>query len=76
MTALAKSKGLLFMDATHFVHNPRTEVLRKYLAGGSYHTLLATFNAGPCASTDIRRNKELEPMVCSNTNVIVVVATF
>ncbi|HEX4142450.1 MAG TPA: Gfo/Idh/MocA family oxidoreductase [Pirellulales bacterium] len=32
MTEAAAAKGLVFMDATHFVHNPRTAAIQKGLA--------------------------------------------
>ena len=31
ITALARDKGLAFMDATHFVHNPRSEQIKQTL---------------------------------------------
>ncbi len=39
----AAEKGLLLMDATHFVHNPRTEALRDYVRLSNMRTLIAVF---------------------------------
>merc|ERR1711991_376381 len=64
MTALAQEKGLLLMDATHFVHNPRMTLLLEKLAEGIIGDVLslqANFFTGPLPSDNIRMNSTLEP---------------
>jgi predicted dehydrogenase len=65
MTQKAIECKLLLMDATHFVHNPRTAALKAYLeeqGHDKFHTLIATFYAGPMPDDNIRNQSTLEPM--------------
>lgn len=50
------------MDATHFVHNPRTSALREHLRAVPSHTLTATFVAPSPGAGNIRHQASLEPM--------------
>ena len=64
MTNAAADKGVVFMDATHFVHHPRTATIQA--AGvekiGSPRSLNTKFYFPFSDRTSIRYNVELEPM--------------
>jgi predicted dehydrogenase len=64
MTNAAAAKGVAFMDATHFVHHPRTAAIQK--AGvekiGSPRSLNTKFYFPFSDRTNIRYNVEVEPM--------------
>lgn len=61
---LARKRGLLLMDATHFSHNPRTDRLRYMIREGmigSPLTLVARFHANVGGPENIRFDPALEP---------------
>src|SRR5258707_4096800 len=64
MTNAAAAKGVTFMDATHFVHHPRTTAIQA--AGvekiGSPRSLNTKFYFPFSDRTNIRYNVEVEPM--------------
>jgi len=64
MTNAAAAKGVAFMDATHFVHHPRTAAIQA--AGvekiGSPRSLNTKFYFPFSERTNIRYNVEVEPM--------------
>jgi predicted dehydrogenase len=67
MTKAAADKGLLFMDATHFVHSARTALIRDKLAKGvigEVQSMTANFFAGTglLETQNIRFDPKLEPM--------------
>jgi predicted dehydrogenase len=64
MTNAAAAKGVAFMDATHFVHHPRTAVLRNATAAriGSPRSLHTAFYFPFSDRTNIRFNVQQEPM--------------
>jgi predicted dehydrogenase len=64
MTKAAAAKGVAFMDATHFVHHPRTAAIRAASAEriGSPRSLHTTFYFPFSDRTNIRYNVKLEPM--------------
>jgi predicted dehydrogenase len=64
MTKAAAAKGVAFMDATHFVHHPRTAAIREASAEriGSPKSLHTTFYFPFSDRTNIRYNVKLEPM--------------
>jgi predicted dehydrogenase len=64
MANAAAAKGVAFMDATHFVHHPRTAAMRAGSAEkiGSPKSLHTTFYFPHSDRTDIRFNLEQEPM--------------
>lgn len=59
----ASSSGLVFMDATHFSHNPRTAIIRDRLGQdvGTPLTLVTNFHADVGGSENIRYDPVLEP---------------
>jgi hypothetical protein len=64
MTKAVAAKGVIFMDATHFVHHPRTAAIRAESAEkiGSPRSLHTTFYFPFSDRTNIRYNVKLEPM--------------
>ena len=64
MTQAAAAKVVVFMDATHFVHHPRTEAIRKASAAkiGSPRSLLTTFYFPFTDRNNIRLDPKQEPM--------------
>ena len=65
LTEIAREKGLLLMDATHFVHNSRTALIRLKLADGiigDVQSVQANFFTGRLSSKDIRMDPKLEPL--------------
>jgi len=64
MTQAAAAKVVVFMDATHFVHHPRTEAIRKASAEkiGSPRSLLTTFYFPFTDRNNIRLDPKQEPM--------------
>jgi predicted dehydrogenase len=64
MTQGAAAKGVVFMDATHFVHHPRTEAVRKACAEkiGSPRSLHTIFYFPTSDRGNIRFDPKQEPM--------------
>lgn len=64
MTRAAEEKGLVFMDATHFVHHPRTAAIRAAFAEqlGTPRSLHTTFYFPFSDRDNIRFNPSQEPM--------------
>jgi predicted dehydrogenase len=63
MTKAAAEKGLVFMDATHFVHNPRTAAIQKAIAEkiGSPRSLHTAFYFPFSDYDNIRFDPKQEP---------------
>jgi predicted dehydrogenase len=63
MTKAATAKGLVFMDATHFVHNPRTAAIQNAIAEkiGSPRSLHTCFYFPFDDHTNIRFDPKQEP---------------
>jgi predicted dehydrogenase len=64
MTDAAERKGVAFMDATHFVHHPRTEAVRKASTEkiGIPRSLHTAFYFPFSDRTNIRFDVKMEPM--------------
>ncbi len=64
MTDAAAAEDVVFMDATHFVHHPRTGAIRKACAGkiGSPRSLHTTFYFPFADRDNIRFDPKQEPM--------------
>jgi predicted dehydrogenase len=62
MTRAAAVKGVAFMDATHFVHHPRTAAIRGTEAIGSPRSLHTTFYFPFSDRKNIRFDVKQEPM--------------
>lgn len=64
MTQAAESKGVVFMDATHFVHHPRTSAIRAACAQtiGTPQSLHTVFYFPFADRNNIRFDKSQEPM--------------
>jgi predicted dehydrogenase len=64
MTQAAAAEGVVFMDATHFVHHPRTEVVQRALTEkiGSPRSLHTTFYFPFTDRENIRFDPKQEPM--------------
>ena len=64
MIDAAQKAGVVFMDATHFVHHPRTAVLKAGIAEriGKARSLHTTFYFPFSERTNIRFDPRLEPM--------------
>jgi predicted dehydrogenase len=64
MTKAAEAKGVVFMDATHFVHHPRTAAIRAASAEkiGSPKSLHTIFYFPITDRNNIRFDKKQEPM--------------
>jgi predicted dehydrogenase len=64
MARAAESKGVAFMDATHFVHHPRTAAIRETTAArvGSPRSLHTTFYFPFSSRDNIRFDPRQEPM--------------
>ncbi len=63
MTNAAAAKGVAFMDATHFVHHPRTAAVQADVEKiGSPRSLNTKFYFPFSERTNIRYNVEVEPM--------------
>jgi predicted dehydrogenase len=64
MTQAAAAKGVVFMDATHFVHHPRTQAIRKASAEkiGSPRSLHTSFYFPIAGRDNIRFDPKQEPM--------------
>jgi predicted dehydrogenase len=64
MTQAATARGVAFMDATHFVHHPRTAAIRAALAEkiGSTRSLHTTFYFPFADRNNIRFDATQEPM--------------
>ncbi|MDJ0946610.1 MAG: Gfo/Idh/MocA family oxidoreductase [Kiloniellales bacterium] len=64
MTQAAAEKGVVFMDATHFVHHPRTAAIREATADllGTPRSLHTAFYFPFSDRQNIRFDPELEPM--------------
>jgi predicted dehydrogenase len=60
MTQAAAAKGVVFMDATHFVHHPRTAIVASRL--GEPRSLHTTFYFPHTDRSNIRFDRVLEPM--------------
>lgn len=65
MTKLAHDKGLMFMDATHFVHCSRTAMIKDKLSKGVIgviqHVLCNFYAAASLPEDNIRFDPRLEP---------------
>ncbi|MGH7243806.1 MAG: Gfo/Idh/MocA family protein [Phycisphaerales bacterium] len=63
MTSAAAARGVLFMDATHFVHHPRTAAIQSALASrlGSPRSLHTAFYFPLSDRSNIRFDRTLEP---------------
>ena len=64
MTQAAATKGVAFMDGTHFVHNRRTQAIREACAAkiGEPRSLHTTFYFPHSDRDNIRFDKKQEPM--------------
>ncbi len=64
MIQAAKSNGVLFMDATHFSHHPRTHHIKENMlsAIGEPQTIVSSFFFPFDDTSNIRFNPEKEPM--------------
>jgi predicted dehydrogenase len=64
MTDAATKKGVAFMDATHFVHHPRTAAIREAAVEkiGAPRSLQTVFYFPVADPNNIRFNAQLEPM--------------
>lgn len=64
MTQTAAAKGVAFMDATHFVHHPRTAAIRRATAEqiGSPRSLHTSFYFPFSDRNNIRFDRKQEPM--------------
>jgi predicted dehydrogenase len=64
MTTAAAAKGVVFMDATHFVHHPRTAAIQAASAAkiGSPRSLHTTFYFPFSDRNNIRFDQKQEPM--------------
>lgn len=64
MTDAAAAKGVLFMDATHFVHHPRTTAIQAAMAAqiGSPRSLHTSFYFPFSDRNNIRFDRHQEPM--------------
>jgi predicted dehydrogenase len=64
MTKAAAAKGIVFMDATHFVHHPRTALIRTAIAEkiGSPRSLHTVFYFPISDRSNIRFDPKQEPM--------------
>lgn len=62
MAEAAAAKGLLFMDATHFVHHPRTALVKASEQIGAPRSLHTTFYFPFSDRNNIRFDKKVEPM--------------
>ncbi|PSH65253.1 Gfo/Idh/MocA family protein [Phyllobacterium sophorae] len=64
LSALAREKGLVLMDATHFVHHPRTAVMRERCAEliGAPRSLHTMFYFPFSDRDNIRFDPDYEPM--------------
>jgi predicted dehydrogenase len=62
MTSAAAAKGVAFMDATHFVHHPRTAAIRATGAIGSPRSLHTAFYFPFSDRNNIRFDVKQEPM--------------
>jgi len=64
MTSAAAARGVLFMDATHFVHHPRTATIQSAIPGqiGNPRSLHTTFCFPSSGRDNIRFDRNLEPM--------------
>jgi predicted dehydrogenase len=64
MSAAAEARGLVFMDATHFVHNPRTAAIQAATAEliGPPRSLHTSFYFPISDRNNIRFNPRQEPM--------------
>lgn len=62
--AACRSQGVAFMDATHFVHHPRTRKLKVELGNriGAVHALNSAFFFPSHPENNIRFDPEMEPM--------------
>ena len=60
MTKAAAARGVVFMDATHFVHHPRTGIVAARLGGP--RSLYTSFYFPQMDRSNIRFDLELEPM--------------
>ena len=63
MTEAASAKGVLFMDATHFVHHPRTKAIREAIPAliGRPRSLHTTFYFPVTDRTNVRFDPTQEP---------------
>jgi predicted dehydrogenase len=64
ITRAAADRGVAFMDATHFVHHPRTAAIQALTAEkiGAPRSLYTSFYFPMVDRTNIRVNRALEPM--------------
>ncbi len=64
MTGAAAAAGLVFMDATHFVHHPRRDALRAAVAEkvGRPKALHTVFYSDTTDRNNIRMRPDMEPM--------------
>jgi predicted dehydrogenase len=64
ITRAAADRGVAFMDATHFVHHPRTAAIQALSAEkiGAPRSLYTSFYFPQVDRTNIRVNRDLEPM--------------
>ena len=61
ITAACRGNDVVFMDATHFVHHPRTDELRQLSTLGWVWSVDSGFHANLQNRDDIRYNPALEP---------------
>ena len=61
ITAACRENGVVFMDGTHFVHHPRTAVLRNLSALGWIWSVDSAFQFELSDRGNIRYNPDLEP---------------
>ena len=63
ITAACRAEGVGFMDATHFVHHPRTTQMREDMEEriGRPRSVASAFQFGMSDSDNIRLNPDLEP---------------
>ena len=64
ITAACRDQDVAFMDATHFVHHPRTLYIRQHSGElfGTLRSVASAFQFGFADHDNIRFDRELEPM--------------
>ncbi len=61
ITSACRDNNVVFMDATHFVHHPRTDELKQLSTLGRVRSVDSAFLAGLGNRSNIRYNPALEP---------------
>ncbi|MDJ0917414.1 MAG: Gfo/Idh/MocA family oxidoreductase [Woeseiaceae bacterium] len=61
ITTACRENDVVFMDATHFVHHPRTAELKQLTAPGWVWSVDSAFHASLKDRSNIRYNPDLEP---------------